>query len=242
MTAALLDSRLRYQSMRNVRAGMFPTQCQYLKKESQMFGINRRICSGLLVTCIAFAAQSAAWANDQDTKIAKQMTDEKVTLVRAIQAAEASTKGKAVHASVRMNGNDLDIRVQCLVGDKCMEVPYNPKTSKTGTPVAATTKNKKTDLNARAKDLVKQMTDAKMTLVSAIEAAHKHGNGTVIFANAQRNDGKLSFAVRCVEGDKLQNLVVDGKTGKVEGQSDMAHAGDKSPQKPATKRVTHKQH
>ncbi len=56
----------------------------------------------------------------------------KSTLAKAIEAAEESSKGKAVHAACEMEGKTLTYEVYCMVGDKIMEVTVDAAGKATG--------------------------------------------------------------------------------------------------------------
>jgi hypothetical protein len=66
-----------------------------------------------------------------------------------------------------------------------------------------------------AQDALKAMTEHKMTLVSAIEAAEKEAKGQAISAKAQMNDSGAVVLVSCVVGDATKHVSVDVTTGKV---------------------------
>ncbi len=60
----------------------------------------------------------------------KFMVDHKLTLVKAIEAAEQETKGQALNATAQMEGNDVIVNVSCLVGDSVKHVMVDVKTGK----------------------------------------------------------------------------------------------------------------
>ncbi|MEK6675406.1 MAG: PepSY domain-containing protein [Planctomycetota bacterium] len=64
------------------------------------------------------------------------------------------------------------------------------------------------------KKMTDAMGEAKVTLSKAIEAAEAQGKGKALSANTSMKDGKLEMTVYCLAGDKLQEIHVDGKTGK----------------------------
>ncbi len=67
-----------------------------------------------------------AWAGGMDAAagktVAKAMDDAKLTLGKAIEAAEAASKGKAVGAWSTWEGGKLGFSVYCMVGDKLNSV------------------------------------------------------------------------------------------------------------------------
>lgn len=64
-------------------------------------------------------------------KMATAMDAGKVTLAKVIEAAETASKGKALTASTQLTGEAVEFTVDCLVGDKIMEVKVD-KTGKAG--------------------------------------------------------------------------------------------------------------
>jgi hypothetical protein len=65
-------------------------------------------------------------------KIVKMLDDGKLTLGKAIEAAETHSKGRALAAYSELEGDTLEVAVYCLVGDKIMEVEVDGKTGKAG--------------------------------------------------------------------------------------------------------------
>ena len=64
-------------------------------------------------------------------KMVTAMDAGKVTLAKAIESAEAASKGKALTAETRLAGDAVEFTVDCLVGDKIMEVKVD-KAGKAG--------------------------------------------------------------------------------------------------------------
>jgi hypothetical protein len=65
-------------------------------------------------------------------KVVKMMDDGKITLGKAIEAAEAHSKGKAVSAHCDAAHGSLQIEVFCMAGEKLMKVSVDGKTGKAG--------------------------------------------------------------------------------------------------------------
>ncbi len=65
------------------------------------------------------------------------------------------------------------------------------------------------------KDMVKQMDDGKISLGKAIELAEEHSKGKAVAAYCELRDGGLEIEVYCLVGDKIMEVEIDGKTGKV---------------------------
>lgn len=64
-------------------------------------------------------------------KMVTAMDAGKVTLAKVIEAAETASKGKALTATTHMAGDAIEFTVDCLVGEKIMEVKVD-KTGKAG--------------------------------------------------------------------------------------------------------------
>ncbi len=65
------------------------------------------------------------------------------------------------------------------------------------------------------KDMVKKMDDGKLSLGKAIELAEEHSRGKAVAAYCELEDGGLEIEVYCLVGDKIMEVEIDGKTGKV---------------------------
>ncbi len=68
---------------------------------------------------------------------------------------------------------------------------------------------------ASGKDMVKLMDEGKLSLGKAIELAEKHSNGKAVAAYCELEGGDLEFEVYCLVGNKIMEVEIDGKTGKV---------------------------
>ena len=65
------------------------------------------------------------------------------------------------------------------------------------------------------KDMVKKMDEGKLSLSKAIELAEEHSKGKAVAAYCELEDGGLEIEVYCLVGDKIMEVEIDGKTGKV---------------------------
>ena len=65
------------------------------------------------------------------------------------------------------------------------------------------------------KVMVKKMDDGKLSLGKAIELAEEHSKGKAVAAYCELEDGALEIEVYCLVGDKIMEVEIDGKTGKV---------------------------
>ena len=68
---------------------------------------------------------------------------------------------------------------------------------------------------ASGKDMVKLMDEGKLSLGKAIELAEKHSNGKAVAAYCELEGGGLEIEVYCLVGNKIMEVEIDGKTGKV---------------------------
>ena len=62
----------------------------------------------------------------------KKMEEGKTSLAKAIEAAEAHSKGKAVGAMGELEAGKFGVEVYCMVGDKLMEVDVDGTGKATG--------------------------------------------------------------------------------------------------------------
>src|SRR3954469_13450653 len=68
---------------------------------------------------------------------------------------------------------------------------------------------------AMAKKMVKAMSENKTTLVAGIKTAEMSCKGKAVMAHCEMGKEKLVFGVYCLAGEKLMDIDVDAKTGKV---------------------------
>ena len=87
------------------------------------------------------------------------------------------------------------------------------------------------------KDMVKKMDDGKLSLGKAIELAEEHSKGKAVAAYCELEDGDLQIDVYCLVGDKIMEVEIDGKTGKVTEMEEAKalpthkeHAHDEAPE------------
>ena len=66
-----------------------------------------------------------------------------------------------------------------------------------------------------AKQMVKMMDAGKLNLAKAIEVAEKHCKGKAVAAYCELEGESLEFEVFCLVEDKIKEVEIDGKTGKV---------------------------
>ncbi len=68
---------------------------------------------------------------------------------------------------------------------------------------------------ASGKDMVKLMEEGKLSLGKAVEIAEKHSKGKAVAAYCGLDGDALGIDVYCLVGDKIMEVEIDGKTGKV---------------------------
>ncbi len=68
---------------------------------------------------------------------------------------------------------------------------------------------------ASGKDMVNLMEEGKLSLSKAIEIAEKHSNGKAVAAYCDLESSNLEIEVYCLVGNKIMEVEIDGKTGKV---------------------------
>jgi hypothetical protein len=163
-----------------------------------------------------------ARAGDKDDEALKQMQAAKLTLKKAVETAETACKGKAVAAYAKVEGTKAELLVFCEVDGKCKEVPVDVKAGTAGEATDATAKEEKGAHVTKAKEIAKQLTDAKLTLVKLIDAAETSANakGKAVSIRPKAEGGRFDFTLRVKAGDKWQNVAVDGKTGTVKAGED----------------------
>ncbi len=167
--------------------------------------------AGTAVLGVLFTTALVAAGEHDPQKITKALDSHKLTLAKAIETAQASTKGRAIEARAWMKGNDLMVRVNCWADDKCMEVPIDAKTGKAGK--AAAMKDDKAHSNGR--ELIRLMDSGNTALLKAIAAAEAESKGQALEARSLSNKNALTYTIRCATSEKCFDVTVDGKTGKV---------------------------
>lgn len=76
------------------------------------------------------------------------------------------------------------------------------------------------------KKMVTKMDEAKITLSKAIEVAEKESKGKAVKAVAELEKDALGIEVYCMAGDKLMEVKVDPKTGKVTSSKEVKDTGE----------------
>lgn len=168
----------------------------------------------IFVAALGLLARPATVLADKNADVAKAMDDAKLTLDKAVQAAETESKGKAVAAHAKLDGKDAAVVVHCLVGDKCMLVTVD-QAGKAGKPVEATEKDEKDNQAAKAADVVKAFATDKTSLSAAVAEAEKECSATAVSAVSKLHGEKLTVDLQCVAAGKTTKCTFDAKTGKV---------------------------
>lgn len=210
--------------------------------------------TGAIAASLMIATPAVLRADNDDIKPedAKKMVhaldQHKITLSAAIKTAEESCKGKALTVACEMEKGSMNIAVFCMAGDKLMDIDINPKTGKiTESKEVKDEKlddkkpgdkkdEKKADAKADeeegeltpadAKKILAALGDSKFTLAAAVEAAEASCKGKAVKAEFEIEKDKLVVGVDCLAGEKLLDIDIDAKTGKV-AESKEAGADEK---------------
>lgn len=190
---------------------------------------SKRVAS--VLSCTILCCSLSAWAGDEDDltpdlakKIAAALNENKITLAQAIATAEASCKGQAVLADCEFENGKLAIGVYCVAGDKVLDIDIDAKTGKAGEarevgkkdPKAKKGEEDEDDITPEdARKAAKFLTESKLTLTKAMTAAEESCKGKAVLTMCEIEKGNLNIAVFCLAGDKLFDIDLDGKTGKV---------------------------
>ena len=181
---------------------------------------------------IGMLAARPAFAEEDDDdmtpaiakKMVKAMDDAKTTLAAGIKVAEDTGKCKAVAAHGEIEKDKMVVGVYCLAGDKLMDIDVDAKTGKV---VESKEVKKQEEKGAKkeededeitpamAKEMIKGLDEAKTTLAAGIKAAEDSGKCKTVMAHCEMEKGKLIVGVYCLAGEKLMDIDVDAKTGKV---------------------------
>lgn len=170
-----------------------------------------------------------------DDELIKQMEAAKLTLTKAVDAAETASNGKAIAAHAKTVDKVGQVLVFCVVGGTCLEVPVDIKSGAAGNVTEATAKGEKSEHVTKAAEILKKLEEGKVTLAKAIETAETSTKGKALLARPVLEGDKLDLKVRVYADGKWQNATVDAKTGKVvkteEARSDRKRDEKKSDEK-----------
>lgn len=169
-----------------------------------------RVGRAYLAGLIALGVSWAVYADTRDDEALRQLQQTRMTLARAIAAAEAHSKGRAIAAHVRVEGQTAQVLVHCVVNDKCNIVPVDVRSGKAEKMTEPTPAEEKEAHTGRPKDILKALGDEQTTVTRAIEAAER-GHGQAIAVASRFEGGSLSFVVTCVEDGKTRLVTVDPK-------------------------------
>jgi len=185
-----------------------------------------KICFiALLGVLLAWPAAARADRLTQHWKeTAKAFTENKFTVAKAIEVAEAESKGKAVSVHTVLLAQKLSIWVHCYGDGKCTVVPVDPKTGKSGT----TKTGGSADLScSTGEEAVRLMDAAKLNIAKAVETAETQSKGKVVAVKTEVKNGALNIVLVTVVGEKAQLISVDGKSGQVTGTTDVKEPAKK---------------
>ncbi len=181
----------------------------------------------VVLALVALPARSQAAGKDEDAL--KAMKEAKLTLGKAIEAAETASKGTAVAAQPK---SATELTVYALVGEKLMAVPVTIKTGAAGKAVDANTAEVKASKPA---DVVKALTEGKQTLAKIVAEAEKESKGEAITVQPKVEGTKFEFSVTTYVSGKAHTVVIDAKTGKVASEKKAEKPTVKPAEKPAEK-------
>lgn len=100
-------------------------------RRSEFVALATLSACALAVSALPVLAQSKPPEKAPKEKaVVQAMEENKITLVRAIEAAEESSKGKAIGARATLDRDKLSFTVQCVVEDKLEMVRIDGKTGK----------------------------------------------------------------------------------------------------------------
>ncbi len=156
----------------------------------------------------------------------KSLEETKFTQAKAIEVAEAQTKGKAVSTHNVVLKNTLAIWVHCYADDKCLIVPVDPKSGK----AAESWVGVPADLScSTAAEATKLMAESKASLTKAIETAEAHTKGKAFSSKTDVKDGALTITIGCGVEGKAKVVTIDGKTGQVTKTEDSNYVSPPPP-------------
>jgi hypothetical protein len=202
--------------------------------------IGKTIASLFVTAALVGVLARPVQAAGNDDELLKQMDTAKLTLTKAVEAAETASKGKAIAAHAKMADKTGQVLVFCVVNGKCMEVPVDIKTGAAGKVTEATAKGEKAEHITKATDILKKLEEGKHTLAQTIDAAETSAKGKALSVRPVLEGDKLDLKVHVYADGKWENLTVDGKTGKVakteEAKSDKKKDEKKDEKKPDQKK------
>jgi len=174
-----------------------------------------RVFGGIAVALLALPALvlAASKLTENWKDVQKAMDEAKITPTKAVEAAEALSKGKAVAVTAAVKDKAVNFTVHTVAGGKCQAVTVD-KAGKAGE-----SKDPSAGACAGCGDSVKAMEAGKFSLASAIKAAEDHSKGKAFAASCETKAGNTETQVACAVGDKAVIVTVD-KTGKATKMED----------------------
>ncbi len=163
-----------------------------------------------MVTLAASASGQESPVNDMK----KAAAGAKITLAQVIETAQKEVAdGKIIEIEFEWDRTPAYFEAKVLVGEKVKEVKIDAASGKVlGTADAKLGEDDEKELG-EAKEA---LGGAKTTLAAAIEAATKEvKDGKPLEAELEVEDGKPSYTVKLLQGDKVMEAEVDAASGKV---------------------------
>ncbi len=172
------------------------------------------VLGGILLTAVvalpvyAHCGRCAASAKD----MLKTMETGKLTLIKAVEAAEKHCKGKAVAAFCEWKDQDLHVNVICLVGDEIKTVEMDAKTGKVT----------KVDALKKLPEFHKKHAEEDKKAAASQDRAAGQAPAE-ISRTVEAGCGSCIFKMEGVQGCKLA-VKIDGKAYLVTGADVDAHS------------------
>ena len=149
-----------------------------------------------------YAAGGSARADD-DAQALAAVTTAPVSLMQAIDMAEAATQGRTLEAEAEAGNGQVLYEIGTLVDGEVHEVTIDPQT---GTIL-------KTEIEPAEADEVPP--DGSVEIAAAISAAEAAADGTAIEAEFETEDGLAIYEVEVAGNETLLEVTVDATTGDV---------------------------
>jgi uncharacterized membrane protein YkoI len=171
---------------------------------------------------VAFAATNG---KGEDASEIQAALSAEVTAGQAIAAAEKNTGGRALEVGLEDENGGVLYEVKTITQDKVVEAFIDPATGQV-------IRTKEEGLVARMFDQedkaeLARLAQSPTDLAAAIAAAEQETGGKALEAAHEDENGHAIFEVEVVKDNVVQQVKVDGATGKVMKVS-AAESGDES--------------
>lgn len=159
-----------------------------------------------LIATTAGGVYAAGTAGDDDThdaQVVEAALAAPIGLVQAIEAAETATGGRTLEAEVEAEDGRVFYEIETLIDGQIHEVAIDPQTGGLLTTQIET---------AESDDLPP---DGAIDIKTALAAAEVAGNGTVIEAEFEIENGQAIYDVEVAGDDGILSVTVDAASGEV---------------------------